>query len=137
MTSVIRASASSAANPPVDLQQKCLARPRLLTFPETDAALANCRKVPDRPRRIGLPVACVRTIGESAFSNRAGLFMRRIEGFERCRDEMIFELTSPSCYSDGPFADFREPSSTEIHAPDDTPRRLVGGDLSNGMSAGV
>lgn len=29
--------------------------------------------------------------------------VRRIEGFEPCRDELIFERKSPSCYSSEPF----------------------------------
>jgi hypothetical protein len=129
MTSVVglRAFAGSAVSPQVDLPQEYLARPRWLPLSEADAALAKGRKVREHARRIGLPVAFVRMIGESAFSNRAIPFVRRIEGFERCRDEMIFEQTSPSCYSNKLFAAFREQSSTEVHATDDTPRRFDGG----------
>ena len=38
-------------------------------------------------------------IDESAFFNRATPFVRWIEGFEPYRNEMIFEGSSPSCYS--------------------------------------
>ena len=76
MTSVVslRAFANSASVPvlvPVDMQQEYLAKPRLLALPEADAALANCRRLVDHARRIGLPVAFVRMVGESAFFNRA------------------------------------------------------------------
>ena len=40
---------------------------------------------------------------ESAFFNRATPFVRWIEGFEPCRNEMVFERSSPSCYSSEPF----------------------------------
>lgn len=115
MTSVIslRAFANSASVPVlvlVDLQQEYLARPRLLALPEADSALANCRRLLDHARRIGLPVAFVRMVGESAFFNRATPFIRWIEGFEPSRNEMIFERASPSCYSCEPFAAFVEQS---------------------------
>jgi hypothetical protein len=127
MTSVVglRASAGSAVSPQVDLPQEYLARPRWLPLSET--ALAKGRKVCEHARRTGLPAAFVRMIGESAFSSRAIPFVRRIEGFERCCDEMIFEQTSPSCYSNKLFAAFREQSGAEVHATDDTPRRFDGG----------
>jgi nicotinamidase-related amidase len=115
MTSVIslRAFANPASVPLVvlvDLQQEYLARPRLLALPETDTALGNCRSVLDHARSVGLPVAFIRMVGESAFFNRATPFVRWIEGFEPCRNEMIFERTGPSCYSSEPFAAFMEQS---------------------------
>jgi nicotinamidase-related amidase len=70
---------------------------------EIDRALDNCRKVLDHSRRIGLPVAFIRMLNESAFFNRATPFVRWIEGFEPYRNEMIFERSSPSCYSCEPF----------------------------------
>jgi hypothetical protein len=56
MTSVVRlrAFANSASVPLlalVDMQQEYLAKPRLLAFSGADAALANCRKVPDHASR--------------------------------------------------------------------------------------
>jgi hypothetical protein len=97
MISIIsfRAAAGSAAPRPVDLQQEDLAGARWPTLSETDAALAN------------------RSFG------------RRIEDFETCRDEMIFERAGPSCYSDGPFAAPVEQGSAEMHATDDTTRRPI------------
>jgi nicotinamidase-related amidase len=88
----------------VDMQQEYLAKPRLLAISQIDCALDKCRKVLDHSRRIGLPVAFIRMINESAFFNRATPFVRWIEGFEPFRDEMIFERNSPSCYSSEPFA---------------------------------
>jgi nicotinamidase-related amidase len=83
----------------VDMQQEYVAAPRLLAISGIDRALDNCRKVLDHARRIGLPVAFVRMLSESAFFNRATPFARWIEGFEPYRNEMIFERGSPSCYS--------------------------------------
>jgi nicotinamidase-related amidase len=83
----------------VDMQQEYVAAPRLLAISGIDRALDNCRKVLDYARRIGLPVAFVRMLSESAFFNRATPFARWIEGFEPYRNEMIFERGSPSCYS--------------------------------------
>jgi nicotinamidase-related amidase len=115
MTSVVslRAFANSTSIPLVvlvDLQQEYLAKPRLLALSEADAALANCRRVLDHARRIGLPVAFIRMVGESAFFNRATPFIRWIEGFEPSRNEMVFERAGPSCYSCEPFAAFMEHS---------------------------
>jgi len=87
----------------VDMQQEYVAAPRLLAISGIDRALDNCRKVLDHARRIGLPVAFVRMLNESAFFNRATPFARWIEGFEPYRNEMIFERGSPSCYSCEPF----------------------------------
>lgn len=109
MTSVVslRAFANSSSVPVVvfvDMQQEYLAAPRLLAIPDIDRALANCRRVLDHSRKIGLPVAFIRMLDDSAFFNRATPFVRWIEGFEPSRNEMIFERSSPSCYSSEPFS---------------------------------
>jgi nicotinamidase-related amidase len=88
----------------VGVQQEYLAKPRLLAISEIDRALENCRRVLAHSREIGLPVAFMRLVHESAFFNRATPFSRRIEGFEPYRNEMIFERRGPSCYSCEPFA---------------------------------
>jgi len=108
VTSIVslRAFANSSNVPIVvlvDMQQEYLAKPRLLAISEIDRALDNCRKVLDHARDIGLPVAFMRLINESAFFNRATPFVRWIEGFEPYRNEMVFERSSPSCYSCEPF----------------------------------
>lgn len=115
MTSLVNlhAFANSAIVPlvlMVDMQQEYLAEPRLLALTDADAALANCRILLDHARRIGLPVAFMRLVGESVFFNRATPFARWIEGFEPFRNEMIFERTSPSCYACEPFAAFMDQS---------------------------
>jgi nicotinamidase-related amidase len=107
VTSVVslRTFANSSSVPIVvfvDMQQEYLAKPRLLAISEIDRALDNCRRVLDHSRQIGLPVAFIRMLNESAF-NRATPFVRWIEGFEPFRNEMVFERTSPSCYSSEPF----------------------------------
>jgi nicotinamidase-related amidase len=98
---------ANASNVPivvfVDMQQEYVAAPRLLAISGIERALDNCRRVLDHARRIGLPVAFVRMLSESAFFNRATPFVRWIEGFEPHRNEMIFERGSPSCYSCEPF----------------------------------
>ena len=102
----LRTSANSSSVPIVvfvDMQQEYLAKPRLLAISRIDCALDKCRKVLDHSRRIGLPVAFIRMIDESAFFNRATPFVRWIEGFEPYRNEMIFERSSPSCYSSEAF----------------------------------
>jgi nicotinamidase-related amidase len=88
----------------VDMQQEYLAKPRLFAISKIDRALDNCRRVLDHARDIGLPVAFMRLLNESAFFNRATPFVRWIEGFEPYRNEMVFERGSPSCYSCEPFA---------------------------------
>jgi hypothetical protein len=52
-----------------------------------------------------------------------------------CRN--VFARMIGSCYSGELFAAFVEQGSAELHVTDDMPRRLGGGSLSNGMSAGV
>jgi nicotinamidase-related amidase len=64
----------------VGMQQEYVAAPRLLANSGIDRALDNCRKVLDHARRIGLPVAFVRMLRESAFFSRATPFARWIEG---------------------------------------------------------
>lgn len=83
----------------VDMQREHPAKPRRLAISGIDRVLDNCRKVLDHSRRIGLPVAFIRMLSESAFFNRATPFVRWIEGFEPCCNEMVFERASPSCYS--------------------------------------
>ena len=109
MTSIVslRTFANSSNVPIVvlvNMQQEYLAKPRLLAISEIDRALDNCRRVLDHARDIGLPVAFMRLLNESAFFNRATPFVRWIEGFEPYRNEMVFERSSPSCYSCEPFA---------------------------------
>jgi len=109
VTSVVslRTFANSSSVPIVvfvDMQQEYVAKPRLLAISGIERALENCRRVLDHSRRIGLPVAFIRQFKESAFFNRATPFARWIEGFEPCRNEMVFERSSPSCYSCEPFA---------------------------------
>ncbi len=55
----------------VDMQQEYLAKLRLLPISEIDRGLENCRKVLDHSRKAGLPVAFMRLLNQSAFSNRA------------------------------------------------------------------
>jgi nicotinamidase-related amidase len=91
MTSVVSSCAfanSGAVVARIGLQQEYLAGRQLLALSETAAALASCRKVLDHARRI--------------------------EGFEPCRNEMIFERPGPSCYSFEPFAALMEQSRGEV-----------------------
>jgi hypothetical protein len=53
------------------MQQEYLAKLQLLAISAINRALNNCRKVLDHSRKIGLPVAFIRMLNESAFFNRA------------------------------------------------------------------
>ena len=102
----LRSFASSSSVPTVvfvDMQQECPAEPRLPAISEVGRALANCRRVLDHSRQVGLPVAFVRMLDKSAFFNPAAPSVRWIEGFEPNRNEMVFERASPSCYSSKAF----------------------------------
>ena len=124
------------------MQQEYLAKPRLLAISRIDCALDKCRKVLDHSRRIGLPVAFIRMINESAFFNRATPFVHRDEGFEpRCfepysfesyRDEMVFERNSPSCYSGEPFTGIY----AELFETDDLIELTLTRKLGYGKNAG-
>jgi nicotinamidase-related amidase len=109
MTSIVslRTFANSSSVPIVvfvDMQQEYLAEQRQLAISGIDRARGNCRRVLDHSRRVGLPVAFIRMVDESAFFDRATPFVRWIEGFEPYRTEMVFERSAPSCYSSKPFA---------------------------------
>jgi nicotinamidase-related amidase len=58
----------------------------------------------DHSRKIGLPVAFIRMLNESAFFNRATPFVRWIKGFEPYRNESVCERGRPSCYPCRAFA---------------------------------
>jgi nicotinamidase-related amidase len=57
--------------------------------------------VPDHCRELGLPVAFIPMINQSAFFDRAAPFVRWIEGFEPYCNEMAFERSGQSCYPGG------------------------------------
>jgi hypothetical protein len=85
----LRTFANSSSVPVVvfaAMQQEYPAKPRLLAIPEIGRALDNCRRVLDHSRRIGLPVASIRMLNETAFFDRATRSVRWIEGFERRRN---------------------------------------------------
>jgi hypothetical protein len=167
MTSVVslRAVANSATVSPLvlaDMKQEHLAEPRLLALSGADAALVNCRKDLNHVRPMGLPAVFMRLVGETVLLNCAAPFIRRIEGFEPCRNEMIIERGGPPYYSREPFAAFAsathaldEMSADDVHRAVSTisdvyadvcdsaewiaattPQRLGNGKQANGMSAG-
>jgi hypothetical protein len=57
--------------------------------------------VRDHCPELGLPVAFIRMINQSAFFDRAAPFLRWIEGFEPYRNEIAFERSGQSCYRGG------------------------------------
>ena len=131
----LRTSANSSSVPIVvfvDMQQEYLAGLRLEAISHTDCALDKCQKVLDHSRRIGLPVAFVRMINESAFFNRAALFVRWIEGFEPYRNEMVFERRSPSCYSTKISGIYAEVFETDDWIEQTLPRNLGYGKNAGG-----
>jgi nicotinamidase-related amidase len=88
----------------LDLQQEYIATPRLFSLPEAEAALENCRMALAHARRVGLPVAFLRMIGQSPFFNPVLSYSNWISGFEPLTSEMVFERSKPSCYANREFA---------------------------------
>jgi len=88
----------------LDLQQEYIATPRLFSLPEAEAALDNCRVALTHARRVGLPVAFLRMIGQSPFFNPVLSYSNWISGFEPLTTEMVFERSKPSCYANREFA---------------------------------
>ena len=88
----------------LDLQQEYIATPRLFSLPEAEAALENCRLALTHARRVGLPVAFLRMIGQSPFFNPVLSYSNWISGFEPLTSEMVFERSKPSCYANREFA---------------------------------
>ena len=102
MTSVVsrRAFASPVAVPLlvlVDMQQECLAEPRLLALSGTDAAVGNCRKVLEPSAPEWPAGAFMRMVGGSVLFTCATLFIRWIERLSLTQ-KVIFERGSSSCY---------------------------------------
>ena len=87
----------------LDLQQEYIATPRLFSLPEAEAALDNCRMALTHARRVGLPVAFLRMIGQSPFFNPVLSYSNWISGFEPLTSEMVFERSNPSCYANREF----------------------------------
>ena len=88
----------------LDLQQEYIATPRLYSLPEAEAALENCKLALDHARRVGLPVAFLRMIGQSPFFNPVLSYSNWISGFEPLTSEMVFQRSKPSCYANREFA---------------------------------
>jgi nicotinamidase-related amidase len=88
----------------LDLQQEYIASPRLFSIPKVEAALENCRAALAHSRRIGLPVAFLRMVGQSPFFNPVLTYSNWIPGFEPLGSEMVFERSKPSCYANSEFA---------------------------------
>jgi nicotinamidase-related amidase len=88
----------------LDLQQEYIASPRLFSLPEAETALENCRLALTHARRVGLPVAFLRMIGQSPFFNPVLSYSNWISGFEPLTSEMVFERSKPSCYANREFA---------------------------------
>jgi nicotinamidase-related amidase len=88
----------------LDLQQEYIASPRLFSLREAETALENCRHALTHARRVGLPVAFLRMIGQSPFFNPVLSYSNWISGFEPLTSEMVFERSKPSCYANREFA---------------------------------
>ena len=92
----------------VDMQQEYVAGSRLMSLPDADVAVANCRAALDHARSKGFPVAFLRQVSRSAFFNPATVFSGWIKGFEPTGADMVFERENPSCYSSTMFAQFMD-----------------------------
>jgi len=88
----------------IDLQQDHIAGARMLPHVERAEALANCSSALAHARRMGFPIAFVRS------SRNVGGFgpppmPRWIERFEPHGSDMVFDRDKPSCFSNPLFAD--------------------------------
>jgi len=66
-------------------------------------ALSNCRAILDRARACGVAVAHVRSIGQRSDRDRLR-YPPWISGFEPMRNDMVFDVLQPSCYSNTEFS---------------------------------
>ena len=78
----------------VDMKKKVLSAAQGLGHPDVAGILTNCRAALAYARRIGLPLAFVRSGGGNC--DEAGDW---INGFEPQRSEALFDRRSSSCYS--------------------------------------
>jgi nicotinamidase-related amidase len=94
----------------IDLQREYLAQARLISLPDAQAALENCRAALGYARSRGLPIAFLRQISRSAFFNPSTAFSGWIEGFEPHGADMVFERNRPSGYANKQFAELMDGS---------------------------
>ncbi|HWL03720.1 MAG TPA: isochorismatase family protein [Xanthobacteraceae bacterium] len=87
----------------VDMQRENLASSRMLSIPDTMAAIANCRLALGHARANGFPVAFVRWIARPADEALPPVLPKWIEGFEPTGADMVFDREKPSCYASRPF----------------------------------
>jgi len=72
------------------------------------AALANCEAVLNLARSAHIAVAFVRCMVSSSVHSEPRAYPAWLKGFEPTRDDMIFDVTQPSCYSNIEFAQAME-----------------------------
>ncbi|MES2255252.1 MAG: isochorismatase family protein [Pseudomonadota bacterium] len=66
-------------------------------------ALSNCRMILDRAKACDIPVAHVRSIAPKNERDRLR-YPHWISGFEPMRNDMVFDVLQPSCYSNTEFS---------------------------------
>ena len=65
--------------------------------------LANCRTLLARAKAHSIPIAHVRNVCPNSASGRLR-YPQWIAGFEPARNDMVFDLLQPSCYSNSEFS---------------------------------
>lgn len=73
-----------------------------------EAALSNCETLLASARAAHLPVAFVRRVAPTRTLSEPQAYPAWLKGFEPRRNDMVFDVTKPSCYSNIEFAQAME-----------------------------
>ncbi len=76
-----------------------------------EAAIRNCGILLASARSAHLPVAFVRRVARAEFISEPQVYPAWLRGFEPTRNDMVFDVTKASCYSNIEFAQAMEYSS--------------------------
>lgn len=98
----------------LDLQVEYIAAGRAYSLSDTQSCLANCKRILESVRSKKLAIAHFRQLKQSTFFNKETSFASWIEDFRPRPNEMLFERSRPSCYSNANFASFLQ----HIKAPE-------------------
>ena len=73
-----------------------------------DKVLGNCKVILTSARSAGMPIAFVRCIAPPSSVSEPRTYPPWLKGFEPTRNDMIFDVTQASCYSNSEFAQTME-----------------------------
>ena len=93
-----------------DLQVEYVTSGRAFAIDAVQPCLERCRLLLECVRDLGLPVCHFRQLGTGEYFNSGSKFSHWIEDFRPRPNEMVFERTLPSCYSNEAFASLLERS---------------------------